>query len=95
MSDPGPSSEGDGLAEGDGEPPQEGPQNPPCHLGQVEIEEEAPPVAKQPRLGEGVGLDSGLPETCTESTCGVGEDQGVVVITEEGELYLLCCLAFI
>ncbi|XP_036452399.1 telomerase Cajal body protein 1 [Colossoma macropomum] len=91
MSDPGPSSEGGGLggtgqeAEADGEPPQEGPRNPPCCGGQqkMEEEEEAPPAAKQPRLGEGVGLDIGFSETATEAALDIGGHQDIVLKTDK------------
>ncbi|KAI4898364.1 hypothetical protein NFI96_000662 [Prochilodus magdalenae] len=91
MSDPGPSTEGGSLgstgqeAEADGEPPQEGSENPPCREGEEKLEEEevAPPAAKQPRLGEEVELDLCFPQAGTEATQGVGGSQDIVLITDK------------
>ncbi|MCJ8731418.1 hypothetical protein PDJAM_G00199370 [Pangasius djambal] len=78
MSDPGTCSDAVSLggagqeAEADGDPPCAEPP-PPC------TEEEAQSTAKQPPLGEGMEIDFGRPDTCTETLTGVSkvsEDAG-------------------
>uniref|UniRef100_A0AAR2M6P1 Telomerase Cajal body protein 1 n=1 Tax=Pygocentrus nattereri TaxID=42514 RepID=A0AAR2M6P1_PYGNA len=97
MSDPGPSSEGGGLgstgqeAEADGEPPQEGPRNSPCCEGQQKMEEQdEAPAAKQPRLGEGVGLDLGFSRTATEAALDVDFSQNPQMLTGSWAEYTHC-----
>lgn len=85
MSDPGTCSDAVSLggtgqeSEADGDPPHAAPP-PPC------IEEEAQSVTKQPPPVEGMEVDIGQPDVCTEMRTGVHECQDADGIPDRGDM---------
>lgn len=66
-------------SEADGDPPHAAPP-PPC------TEEEVQSATKQPSLVEGMEVDFGQPDTCTETLTGVRECQDAGGIPDKGDI---------